>query len=149
VGAGPVAQKLVGVLLRSFPRKRESSRVCGALRLEEQKTLGKLNNCRHRIGRRSGKDIEPRKFEAKSYLISCDSSQKNKNKEAPTLIQIGEKSGTLTPFGSLGGASHSVGSDDSAHRRTVYRRSDSIKLAWGWICNLFQAVWQHAAFKTH
>jgi hypothetical protein len=64
VGAGPVAQKLVGVLLRSFPRKRASSRVCGALRLEEQKTLGKLNNCRRRIGRRSGKDIELRKFEA-------------------------------------------------------------------------------------
>jgi hypothetical protein len=71
------------------------------------------------------------------------------DKDLPTLIQIGEKSGTLTPFGSLGGASHSVGSDDSAHRRTVYRRFNSIKLAWGWICNLFLAVWQHAAFKTH
>src|SRR5260370_20290692 len=63
-GSGAGSAKLAGVLLRSFPRKRESIWACGALRLEEQKTLGKLNNCRHRIGRPSGTDIEPPQFEA-------------------------------------------------------------------------------------
>src|SRR5262249_45098816 len=75
--------------------------------------------------------------------------KEQKQGEAPTLIRMGEKSGSLTPFGSLGGASHGVGSDDNTHRTTAYRRSNSIKLAWRRICNLFLAVWQQAAFRTH
>jgi hypothetical protein len=55
------------------------------------------------------------------------------------LIQIGQNSATLTPFGSLGGA-HSVGADDSRHGNLVRRRPNAVKLAWHWICNLFAAV---------
>jgi len=113
---------------------------------EEQKTLGKPNNAA--VGPEktlSRQNFKRKVLSNKLRLVA----KEQKQGETPTLIQIGEKSGTLTPFGSLGGASHSVGSDDSAHRSTVYRRSNSVKLAWRWICNLFLAVGHHAAFKTH
>ena len=116
-----------------------------ALRREKQKTLGKPNSAavgpEKTLSRRNFK----RKLSNKLRLVA----KEQKQGEARTLIRIGEKSGTLTPFGSLGDASHGVGSDDGAHRSTVYRRSNSIKLAWRRICNLFLAVWQHAAFRTH
>jgi hypothetical protein len=55
------------------------------------------------------------------------------------LIQIGQNSATLTPFGSLGGA-HSTGADGSGHGSLVHRRPNAIKLAWHWICSLFAAA---------
>ena len=113
-----------------------------ALRREKQKTLGKPNSAavgpEKTLSRRNFK----RKLSNKLRLVA----KEQKQREAPTLIRMGEKSGSLTPFGSLGDASHGV---DGAHRSTVYRRSNSIKLAWRCICNLFLAVWQHAAFRTH
>ena len=76
-------------------------------------------------------------------------AKEQKQGEAPTLIRMGEKSGSLTPFGSLGDASDGVGSDDNTHRSTAYRLSNLIKLAWRRICSLFLAVWQQATFRTH
>src|SRR5215469_384471 len=110
-----------------------------------QKTLGKPNKAAFRPEKTLSRQNFKRKVVNKLRLVA----KEQKQGEAPTLIRIGEKSGTLTPFGSLGDASHGVGSDDSAHRSTVYRRSNSIKLAWRCICNLFLTVWQHAAFRTH
>jgi hypothetical protein len=55
------------------------------------------------------------------------------------LVQIGQNSATLTPFGSLGGA-HSTGADGSGHGSVVRRRPNAIKLAWHWICSLFGAA---------
>jgi len=47
------------------------------------------------------------------------------------LVQIGENSASLTSFGSLASAGHSV----------VGCRPGAIKLALRWIRNLFPAVW--------
>ena len=59
------------------------------------------------------------------------------------LVQIGEKSATLTPFGSLASAGHSDDSDGAANEKAVRYRPSAIKLPWRWICNLFPAVWRH------
>ena len=116
-----------------------------ALRREKQKTLGKPTAAVGPEKTLSRQDFKRKVLSNKLRLVA----KEQKQGEAPTLIRIGEKSGTLTPFGSLGDASHGVGSDDSVRRSVVYRRSNSIKLAWRCICNLFLAVWQHAAFRTH
>src|SRR5262249_30983368 len=76
-------------------------------------------------------------------------AKEQKQGEAPTLIRLGKKSGISPPLGSLGGASHGAGSDNNTPRSPAYRRSNSIKMAWRRICNLFLAVWQQAAFRTH
>ena len=82
----------------------------------------------------SRQNFKRKVFSNKLRLVA----KEQKQGEAPTLIRMGEKSGSLTPFGSLGDASHGVGSDDSTHRSTAYRRSNSIKLAWRRIFNLFR-----------
>jgi hypothetical protein len=56
------------------------------------------------------------------------------------LIQIGENSATLTPFGSLASAGHSADGDSNPNARPVRYRSSAIKLALRWICNLFPAT---------
>jgi hypothetical protein len=61
------------------------------------------------------------------------------------LIQIGENSATLTPFGSLASASHNADGDRALNGETVRRRPSAIKLVLRWICNLFPAV----AVKAH
>jgi hypothetical protein len=65
------------------------------------------------------------------------------------LIQIGENSATLTPFGSLASAGHSADGDGAVNNKTVRHRPISIKLAWRWICNLFPVTWRRLAVKTH
>jgi hypothetical protein len=57
------------------------------------------------------------------------------------LIQIGENSATLTPFGSLARVGHSADGDGTPIARTGRYRTSAIELALHWIFNLFQAVW--------
>jgi hypothetical protein len=65
--------------------------------------------------------------------------KKQKQRRNAMLIQIGQSSVTLTPFGSLGDA-HSAGADGSGQGSLVHRRPKTIKLAWRWICSLFLAA---------
>ncbi len=46
------------------------------------------------------------------------------------LIQIGQNSATLAPFGSLGSGNHNHGADDGGHEGLFRRRSNAIRLAW-------------------
>ena len=54
------------------------------------------------------------------------------------LIQIGENSANVTPFGSLG---HSAAGDGTPNARTVRYRPSAIKLTLRWIFNLLPALW--------
>ena len=115
------------------------------LRREKQKTLASPTAAVGPEKTLSRQDFKRKVLSNKLRLVA----KEQKQGEAPTLIRMGEKSGSLTPFGYLGDASHGVGSDDNTHRSTAYRLSNSIKLAWRRICNLFLAVWQQATFRTH
>jgi hypothetical protein len=57
------------------------------------------------------------------------------------LIQIGQNSATLTPFGSLGGA-HSVGADDSRHGNLVSQTGLALDLQF--ICSSVTARYSAA-----
>ena len=50
------------------------------------------------------------------------------------LVQIGQKSATVTPFGSIGSANHSA---DANGGQSFGRRRNAIRLVWRWICHIF------------
>ena len=52
------------------------------------------------------------------------------------LVQIGQNSATVTPFGSLGSANHSA----DGGGQSVGRRPNAIRAVWRWICHLFAAA---------
>jgi hypothetical protein len=68
------------------------------------------------------------------------SIQKTKIKRGSNamLVQIGQNSATVTPFGSLGSANHSA--DANGGGQSVGRRPNAIRAVWRWICHLFAAA---------
>jgi hypothetical protein len=66
------------------------------------------------------------------------SIQKTKIKRGSNamLVQIGQNSATVTPFGSLGSANHSA----DGGGQSVGRRPNAIGAVWRWICHLFAAA---------
>jgi hypothetical protein len=56
------------------------------------------------------------------------------------LIQIGENSATLTPFGSLARPDHNADDHGIPNARAVRLRVGAIKVALRWIFNFFPAV---------
>ena len=60
------------------------------------------------------------------------------------LIHIGDSSATLTPFGSVGSASHSAEAD--RNEATVHG-PNAIKTAWRWICGIGWPVTETAQKK--
>jgi hypothetical protein len=69
------------------------------------------------------------------------SIQKTKIKRGSNamLVQIGQNSATVTPFGSLGSANHSA--DANGGGQSVGRRPpNAISVVWRWVCHLFAAA---------
>ena len=54
------------------------------------------------------------------------------------LVQIGQNSATVTPFGSLGGVNNSANANGGG--QSFSRRPNAIRAVWRWICHLFAAA---------
>jgi len=67
--------------------------------------------------------------------VVAKTKTKTKKMENAMLVRIDQNSATVTPFGSLGGASYNASANGG--EQSLGRRSSAIRLAWRWICHLF------------